>query len=210
MCNQDSRDSAKSHYKSFEQSNLMIRPKKVFSLLAPMDLMKSWISLSFLLKKQKSDAPDTAEWLRQVTKNHGFPTKVDGSKESQTACKAYKCKRDEVIETLQRTPDVLQQLAFIRLLPTAGEENEQWAFVTSLCHVLRALNAELLLSFTRHGVVDYTQTGAAANLALGAEDEPTDLALALDSSINHILVDEFQDTSQLQLNLLKKLQKHLN
>ena len=71
--------------------------------------------------------------------------------------------------------------------------------------MLRALNAELLLAFTRYRVVDFTQTGAAANLALGAEDEPTDLALALDSSINHILVDEFQDTSQLQLNLLKKL-----
>ena len=161
--------------------------------------------LSFLLKKQTSDAPDTAEWLRQVNKNHGFPTKIGGSKESQTACKAYKCKRDAVVETLQRDPDVLQQLAFIRLLPTAGEGDEQWAFITSLCHVLRALNAELLLAFTRHRVVDYIQTGAAANLALGTEDEPTDLALALDSSINHILVDEFQDTSQLQLNLLKKL-----
>ena len=129
--------------------------------------------MSFLLKKQKSSSPDTAEWLRQVTKNHGFPTKIDRSKESQTACKAYKCKRDAVIETLQRNPDVLRQLAFIRLLPTAGEENEQWVFVTSLCHVLRALNAELLLAFTRHRVVDYTQTGAAANLALGAEDEPS-------------------------------------
>ena len=161
--------------------------------------------LSFLLKKQTRDAPDTAEWLRQVNKNHGFPTKIGGTKESQAACKAYKCKRDAVVETLQRDPDVLQQLAFIRLLPTAGERDEQWAFVTSLCHVLRALNAELLLAFTRHRVVDYIQTGAAANLALGTEDEPTDLALALDSSINHVLVDEFQDTSQLQLNLLKKL-----
>ena len=171
-----------------------------------MEALPAWLFLlSFLLKKQKSDAPDTAEWLRQVTKNHGFPTKIDGSRESQTACKAYKCKRDAVIETLQRNPDVLQQLAFIRMLPTAEEENEQWVFVTSLCHVLRALNAELLLAFTRHRVVDYTQTGAAANLALGAEDEPTDLALALDNSINHILVDEFQDTSQLQLNLLRKL-----
>ena len=54
---------------------------------------------------------------------------------NQTVCKAYKCKRDSVIETLQEI-NVLQQLAFIRLLPTA-EENEQWVFVTSLCHVLR-------------------------------------------------------------------------
>ena len=170
------------------------------------EALPAWLFLlNFLLKKQKSDAPDTAEWLTRVNKNHGFPREIDGNKESQTACEAYKNRRDGLIETLQRHPEALQQLAFIRLLPAAGEENEQWAFLTSLCHVLRALNAELLLAFTRYRVVDFTQTSAAANLALGAEDEPTDLALALDSSINHILVDEFQDTSQLQLNLLKKL-----
>jgi len=170
------------------------------------EALPAWLFLlSFLLKKQKSDMPEIAEWLSRANKNHGFPREIDGSRESQTTCKAYKSKRDALVETLQKHPDVLQQLAFIRLLPAAKEENEQWAFLTSLCHVLRALNAELLLAFTRHRVVDFTQTGAAANLALGAEDEPTDLALALDSSINHILVDEFQDTSQLQLNLLKKL-----
>ena len=111
-----------------------------------------------------------------------------------TACKAYKKQRDALVETLQRHPGVLQQLAFIRLLPAAGE-NQAMGLSYLLCHVLRALNAELLLAFTRYRVVDFTQTGAAANLALGAEDEPTDLALALDSSINHILVDEFQDIS---------------
>ena len=170
------------------------------------EALPAWLFLlNFLLKKQKSDVPDTAEWLTRVNKNHGFPREIDGSKESQIACEAYKNRRNALIETLQRHPDALQRLAFIRLLPAAGEENEQWAFLTSLCHVLRALNAELLLAFTRYRVVDFTQTSAAANLALGAEDEPTDLALALDSSINHILVDEFQDTSQLQLNLLKKL-----
>ena len=170
------------------------------------EALPAWLFLlNFLLKKQKGDAPDTAEWLSRVNKTHGFPPEIDGSKESQTACKAYKNQRDALVETLQRHPGVLQKLAFIRLLPAAGEETKQWAFLTSLCHVLRALNAELLLAFTRYRVIDFTQTGAAANLALGAEDEPTDLALALDSSINHILVDEFQDTSQLQLNLLKKL-----
>src|SRR6185312_3063120 len=41
--------------------------------------------------------------------------------------------------------------------------------------------------------------------ALGTDEEPTDLALALDYRIRHLLVDEFQDTSQSQYELLTRL-----
>jgi ATP-dependent exoDNAse (exonuclease V) beta subunit len=41
--------------------------------------------------------------------------------------------------------------------------------------------------------------------ALGSDDEPTDLALALDYRIRHLLVDEFQDTSVSQFELLEHL-----
>jgi ATP-dependent exoDNAse (exonuclease V) beta subunit len=41
--------------------------------------------------------------------------------------------------------------------------------------------------------------------ALGTPDNPTDLLLALDTRIKHILVDEFQDTSYSQYELLEKL-----
>src|SRR5262249_42141041 len=44
-----------------------------------------------------------------------------------------------------------------------------------------------------------------ALLALGNEGEPTDLMLALDYRIRHVLVDEFQDTSHSQFELLKRL-----
>src|SRR4029078_11792502 len=40
---------------------------------------------------------------------------------------------------------------------------------------------------------------------LGDEDNPTDLALALDMRLQHILVDEFQDTSITQMKLLQML-----
>lgn len=45
----------------------------------------------------------------------------------------------------------------------------------------------------------------AAQRALGATDAPSDLLLALDRRIQHILVDEFQDTSHTQLHLLETL-----
>ena len=171
-----------------------------------MEALPAWLFMCrFLIKKQNGEAPESADWLSKVNKNHGFPVSIDGTKEGQLICKKYKDKRDALIVKLRKDPDVLQQLAFIRLLPATEEDDDQWGFLNSLCHVLRALNAELLIAFTRHRIVDYTQTGAAACMALGTEEEPTDLALALDSSINHVLVDEFQDTSQMQLNLLKKL-----
>src|SRR5690606_4733484 len=52
---------------------------------------------------------------------------------------------------------------------------------------------------------DFSEVAIAASRALGEEDAPTDLALKLDYQIRHILVDEFQDTSLPQLELLEKL-----
>ena len=45
----------------------------------------------------------------------------------------------------------------------------------------------------------------AALEALGTPEEPTDLTLALDERIEHILVDEFQDTSAAQVALIERL-----
>ena len=45
----------------------------------------------------------------------------------------------------------------------------------------------------------------AANHALGEPDAPTDLALSLDYRIGHLLIDEFQDTSLSQYELLQRL-----
>jgi len=44
-----------------------------------------------------------------------------------------------------------------------------------------------------------------ADRALGDEQAPTDLSLRLDYQIKHLLVDEFQDTSQNQYTLFSKL-----
>ena len=52
---------------------------------------------------------------------------------------------------------------------------------------------------------DFTEIAQGAVRALGTPDEPTDLLLALDYRIRHILVDEFQDTSCSQWELLERL-----
>jgi ATP-dependent exoDNAse (exonuclease V) beta subunit len=59
--------------------------------------------------------------------------------------------------------------------------------------------------FRNRSSVDFTEVAQAALVALGEEEQPTDLALALEYRIRHLLVDEFQDTSVAQYDLLRRL-----
>ena len=74
-----------------------------------------------------------------------------------------------------------------------------------LSRLLPLLAAQLLLVFQRHGAVDHNQVALAALQALGDDEAPTELALRLDYGIEHILVDEFQDTAINQYDLLGAL-----
>ena len=71
--------------------------------------------------------------------------------------------------------------------------------------VLRLAAAELELVFAERRAADYPRFAEAALQSLGTEDAPTDTALALDATLRHVLVDEFQDTSETQVRLLEKL-----
>ena len=55
------------------------------------------------------------------------------------------------------------------------------------------------------GVIDFVELEQAALRVLGSDEAPTDLQLILDQRINHILVDEFQDTSLNQWLLIQYL-----
>ena len=59
--------------------------------------------------------------------------------------------------------------------------------------------------FSEQNEVDFTAISQQALAALGDAENPTDLALYLDNAIHHLLVDEFQDTSITQFELLTKL-----
>ncbi len=114
-----------------------------------------------------------------------------------------KARMSELLTDIQ-TDERLALLNEVRLLPDL-EAGDAWDLVLHLSHLLPMLQAELLLVFQAVGQVDYTHIALAAESALGTDDEPTDLALRLDYQIDHILIDEFQDTSDQQFRLLKKL-----
>lgn len=129
-----------------------------------------------------------------INKTLGFPTEV----------KAQKALLQAFLEQ-EPSEALLDALYELRSLPQRSAEDPGWSLVLHLSHLLPVLLAELLLVFQREGRVDYSHIALAAEDALGSDDEPTDLALRLDYQLEHILIDEFQDTSDQQFRLLTKL-----
>ena len=93
----------------------------------------------------------------------------------------------------------------IRKLPSPFYDDQEHRFIEDLMTVLKIATAKLWLNFKSAREVDFIQMAQNALLALGDDDAPTNLQLQLDYRINHLLVDEFQDTSPTQVELLKKL-----
>ena len=71
--------------------------------------------------------------------------------------------------------------------------------------MLPILAAQLNVIFERENVTDFIELNLAALRSLGDAERPTDLALHLDYQINHLLIDEFQDTSVIQFDLIERL-----
>jgi ATP-dependent helicase/nuclease subunit A len=94
------------------------------------------------------------------------------------------------------------------------EKRDQWEFLASCEQIPLIDDFRELLSkarhaldqvFRRNGKIDFAELTRAARKALGSPENPTDLLYALDYRIEHLLVDEFQDTSRAQYELLDAL-----
>jgi len=143
---------------------------------------------------------------KTVVAAQGFPAQtVPGSKEDKALRKQHKDNMIALLKEMAHDPLLVTRLETFHFLPDSTFEDNQWGVLESLTIILPQLVSRLNLVFARHQLSDYPHISAAALEALGDEDQPTDLALRLDYHLKHILVDEFQDTSTMQINLLKKL-----
>ncbi|MFT4519482.1 MAG: ATP-dependent helicase/nuclease subunit A [Halioglobus sp.] len=156
------------------------------------ECLPAWRELAKMLQTQKG------LWRKSITKKQGFPTGKGEPAERKQRLLTLLAEMSE-IEGLQEI------LAAVNALPETATDSDSWLLVLHLSRLLPMLAAQLLLVFQKHGVVDHSQVAEAALLALGDDDAPTDLALRLDYCIEHILIDEFQDTSINQFDLLDKL-----
>jgi len=132
---------------------------------------------------------------KTVTKRDGFPVGDEGQKSRML----------ELLETARAQPAIGAALDAVRHLPRGQFDDAQWRSVAALVQLLRLAAAELRLLFKERNQADYIELTQRAALALGDADAPTDLALAFDCELQHILMDEFQDTSTAHLELLEKL-----
>lgn len=128
------------------------------------------------------------------------PASAGFSPEHEDEKKRYK----EMIARLRAIPGLLELLNDIGELPAASYSDEQWELLWQIVLILRYAVVELLLIFAEEGVVDFTEVGLAARRALrevGSAEGLSPEGLGW----RHLLVDEFQDTSRGQYELLKLL-----
>ncbi|MDO9205754.1 UvrD-helicase domain-containing protein [Methylotenera sp.] len=132
----------------------------------------------------------------RVDKNTGFPAEYKDEKASFNA----------FLASLDTDSNLAESLAKTRTLPAVSTNQEGWQIITTLSRLLNLAVAELWLVFQRAGEVDFVEIAYRATRALSDNfGEPTELALKLDYQIQHLLVDEFQDTSPSQIKLLEQL-----
>jgi len=110
-----------------------------------------------------------------------------------------------LLDELAQRPEAAPALASLRGLPAAAYTDADWSRVRAAAQVLVLAAAELEQIFRERGVVDFPAVSMAALRALGAAEAPTDLTLRLDYTLQHLLLDEFQDTSTAQLELIGRL-----
>ena len=132
---------------------------------------------------------------KAFNKNQGLPPGKPGEASKQA-----------LRELIAALPDsAADLLASLRELPDPHYTDAEWRTVAALAQLLKLAAVQLWAVFNEAGEADFVEVAQRALQALGAEDQPSDLALQLDYRIQHLLVDEFQDTSPVQVQLLQRL-----
>lgn len=148
----------------------------------------------------------TMTWRKRLSKDIGFIAakylKTPAERSDQEGAKE---KLFELITNFTDSEEIHACLKELFLLPDTTYKDTQWDILKSLLKILKVTAAQLKVVFELYGQIDFIENMTGALQALGAFDAPSDLALALDYQIQHLLVDEFQDTSFLQFHLLEKL-----
>ena len=156
-------------------------------LAAMPDELPRWRALAEFLLTQKDEPRKT------VTVKNGFP-----------AGKEFKARKDAMLAGLAALDAAaVSALRRLRELPAPDHDNDD--VVRALARLMKLAAAELWLVFREAGEVDFGELSARAIAALGDELDPSELGLRLDYRIRHLLVDEFQDTSPTQIELLERL-----
>ena len=131
-------------------------------------------------------------WRKSLTVNNGFPA----------TDKPLKQRCMQLIADLSDNEAFRLSLDELRYLPDQQFSESQWKTLSSIVKLLPAAVEKLKDIFRAQGVADFVEVAIAARRSLGDSDK---LADPDDHLFEHILVDEFQDTSVSQYSLLQAL-----
>jgi ATP-dependent exoDNAse (exonuclease V) beta subunit len=154
--------------------------------------LKRWRALRELL------LTDKGELRKKLDKNNGFPAGI-----------FERDKKDQAMAILERLGQERYQpfvaaLSRLSFIPDPAYTDEEWRFMEALLHVLPLACAQLREVFRSAGQVDFAEVTQAALLAL-RENSKAAVELASSAPLKHLLVDEYQDTSVTQQELLRRL-----
>lgn len=135
----------------------------------------------------------------------GFPAPSDARGEEKTRRMQLKTSFKALLDAHRENGKLREIYKTINTLPSPGYTDEAWESLESLMRILVRAAENWQLVMAENGEVDFSENAARAIQALGSESAPSDLALRIDYRIQHILVDEFQDTSAGQIRLLEQL-----
>lgn len=131
-------------------------------------------------------------------KNQGIPPGDAG--------KPLKQALEDITTELASHPQALPILTRVRSLPKPQFGEYGKAMIDSLNTLLKVAYAQLWLLFQQQGKVDFVEISQRAIAAfIDKNGLPSELAMRLDYQIQHLLVDEFQDTSPTQIRLIEML-----
>jgi len=160
---------------------------------AEVEQLAEWQAIVELLLTRKGEA------RKRVNKNQGFPA------DRGALGKAMKQRFEALLEQLAAQPALCRQLGRLPECPRPSYNAVEWRLLEALVTLLPLAVVELELVFRQRGQADFIAIAAAARAALGDAEAPEELLLQIDSSLQHILVDEYQDTSYGQYVLLQQL-----
>jgi ATP-dependent helicase/nuclease subunit A len=135
------------------------------------------------------------DWRKSASANHiGFEI-----------LKHHQADLKDIIARLSPVPGAFDALCHIDCLPPVEYPREQWQVMKALFRVLARALTELQIVFAERGQCDFAEVSLLARHALRTDGALDDLSVASGHRLQHLLVDEMQDTSTGQYEFIQLL-----
>jgi ATP-dependent helicase/nuclease subunit A len=167
----------------------------------------SWRDAPSALSNTLGDLPRWRGIAKLALTQEGNPRKTLNKNDGIPADSVHgKALRDDWIARLVLIgSEQLAALNVIGALPDPTVPEKARGALEALAKLLLLAATQLTRLFNQHGECDHIEIAGAARRALTEDSSPTPLAERIGTRLMHILVDEFQDTSRDQYELLRTL-----